>query len=250
MLPDVTAWTGLELVEPLQGGARNPVFLARRGGERFVVRVSGRPDPALTWELNLLEHLAAQGVSVAGIVPADDGRRWGGGGVVVHPFVSGGPPSTADDWRRVVAVVASVHDCTRAWPQRPGFASSATLLTSARGGDVDLTALPGGAAELVRACWRRLPPTPPTAVHGDLGAGNVLVDGDRVTLIDWDESRADVPWLDFAHLPEDIEVPVPMDRADLVTAGVAWEVATCWVAEPGYAAHRLGELRARTGTAP
>ncbi|TDD64009.1 aminoglycoside phosphotransferase [Jiangella aurantiaca] len=246
MVPDVSAWRGLDLLEPLSGGARNPVFLARRGSERFVVRVSGRPAPALTWELDLLDHLAAHGVAVAEIVAADDGRR-DHGGVLVHPFVPGRPPSTADDWRRVVAAAAAVHRCTPNWPQRPGFASSMALLTAARGGDVDLAALPDGAAELIRDCWRRLPPAPPAAVHGDLGAGNVLVDGERVTLIDWDESRVDVPWLDFAHLPEDVDVPVPMDRAHLVTAGVAWEVATCWVAEPEYAARRLAELRARTG---
>lgn len=245
MVPDVSAWGGLELLEPLRGGARNPVFLARRGGERFVVRVSGRAEPSLTWELDLLTHLAAHGVAVAGVIPADDGRREHGG-VLVHPFVPGGPPSTAGDWRRVVAAAAAVHVCTRDRPQRPGFASSTALLTASRGGDVDLTALPGDAAELVRACWRRLPPAQPCAVHGDLGAGNVLVDGDRITLIDWDESRVDLPWLDFAHLSEDVDVPVPIDPADLVTAGVAWEVATCWVAEPAYAARRLAELRART----
>lgn len=246
MIPDVSAWRGLELVEPMPGGARNPVFLARRGSERFVVRVSGRPAESLAWELDLLEHLTAHGVGVAGFVPADDGRR-DHGGVLVHPFVTGRPPSTADDWRRVVAAAGAVHACTPGWPQRPGFASSVALLTATRGGDVDLAALPDDAAELIRDCWRRLPPAPPVAVHGDLGGGNVLVDGDRVTLIDWDESRADLPWLDFAHLPGEIDVPVPMDRADLATAGVAWEVATCWAAESEYAARRLTELRARTG---
>ncbi len=33
--------------------------------------------------------------------------------------------------------------------------------------------------------------------HGDVGAGDILVAGQRVTLLDWDESRVDVPWSDF-----------------------------------------------------
>jgi hypothetical protein len=45
-----------------------------------------------------------------------------------------------------------------------------------------------------------------------------------------------VPWFDFAHLPPDVDVPSPVPRAQLLLAGVAWETATCWVAEPEYAA--------------
>jgi aminoglycoside phosphotransferase (APT) family kinase protein len=78
-----------------------------------------------------------------------------------------------------------------------------------------------------------------------VGAGNILVDGERVTLLDWDESRVDVPWFDFAFVADDVEVPVPVDRVALVTAGVAWEAATCWMPEPEYAARRLAELYAR-----
>ena len=48
-------------------------------------------------------------------------------------------------------------------------------------------------------------------------------------------------------VPEDVEVPVSCDRATLVTAGVAWEVAACWVSEPEYASSRLAELASRTG---
>ena len=81
------------------------------------------------------------------------------------------------------------------------------------------------------------------AVHGDLGAGNVLVTDDHVALIDWDESRVDVPAFDYAHLPPDVHVPIGGGRSATVTAGVAWEAATCWAAEPEYARRRLDELR-------
>ena len=56
----------------------------------------------------------------------------------------------------------------------------------------------------------------------------------------------DSPAFDFAHLPSDVPVPIAGDRDLLITAGVAWETATCWIAEPDYAARRLAELRART----
>jgi hypothetical protein len=43
--------------------------------------------------------------------------------------------------------------------------------------------------------------------HGDVGAGSILVAGQRATLLDWDESRVDVPWFDFAFLPERVALP-------------------------------------------
>ena len=55
----------------------------------------------------------------------------------------------------------------------------------------------------------------------------------------------DSPWFDLAPLPSDVPVPWPGDREVLVTAGLAWEAATCWVAEPDYAATVLSRLRNR-----
>jgi Ser/Thr protein kinase RdoA (MazF antagonist) len=242
--PDVTAWSGLRLDEPLTGGVRNPVWAAHRGGQRLVVRHSGRSAAALDWELDLLAHLDAHGIGVPVTVPADDGRRHVRG-VMVQRFVEGRPPTGPGDWSRVVAMVTAVHQLTAGWPQRPGFAAAADLRLTDRGGDVRLDLMPADAVAVVRDAWRPVLTGPTSVVHGDVGGGNLLVDGARVTLLDWDESRVDVPWFDFAFLPDDVAVPTPVARRDLVTAGLAWEVATCWAPEPGYAARRLAELRTR-----
>jgi Ser/Thr protein kinase RdoA (MazF antagonist) len=242
----LAAWAGLELVAPLAGGARNQVMLARRGDERLVVRRSGRSPAALDWELDLLEHLAGQGISVPALVPADDGRRYVDG-VLVNRYVEGHPPRDDADWRRVVDVLVAVHEVTAGWPQRPGFASARQLLVAERGGDVRLDAMPPDGVRAVRAAWRPILRGTECVNHGDVGAGNILVDGRRVTLLDWDESRVDVPWFDFAFLPDSVPVPVPVDREALVTAGIAWEAATCWVPEPEYGPRRLAELYIRLG---
>lgn len=55
----------------------------------------------------------------------------------------------------------------------------------------------------------------------------------------------DAPSFDLAAIAEDVPVPWPGDRDVLVTAGLAWEAATCWVVEPDYAATVLTRLRAR-----
>lgn len=244
--PDVAAWPGVEVGDRVVGGVRNPVYRARRRDEEFVVRLSGRSAASLAWELDLLDVLRAAGVRVPQTVATGDGRRHHNG-VMLARFLPGGPPRDERDWARVVCALTVVHEATKGWPQRPGFASARGLLDRRRGGDVDLDAMPPAAAELIRASWAPVLQGLECAIHGDLGAGNVLVTNDDVAIIDWDEARVDVPAFDFAHLPDQVTVPAPWDRdrERLVTAGVAWETATCWVAEPAYAARRLEELRAR-----
>lgn len=249
LAPSVAAWPGVELAGRLTGGARNLVYRARRDNEDLVVRVSGRAAATLDWELDLLEFLGIHGIVVPQTLVTGDGRRHDGG-VLVQRFIPGTAPADTRDWARVISALTVVHELTRGWPQRPGFASARQLMTSDTGGDVDLAAMPTGAADLVRASWMPVLDAPECVVHGDLGAGNILVSQDHraaVALIDWDEARVDVPAFDFAHVPGNIDVPVACNREDLVTAGVGWETATCWVAEPEYASRSLAELVARTG---
>ncbi|WP_165945208.1 phosphotransferase [Micromonospora sp. KC723] len=246
----LAAWTGVELVRALPGGHRNEVMLAERAGRPLVVRRSTRPRAALEWELDLLEHVRDCGVAAPALVPTDDGRRHVDG-LLVSEFVPGRYPADVADWRRVAEQLAVLHAATGGWPQRPGFAASGALLDGDRGGDVRLDAAPAPVARLVRSAWLPVQQGPRCVVHGDVGPTNVLVDGSRVTLLDWDEARVDVPWFDYAFLPDEVPTPWPGDRAQLRAAGLAWETATCWQAEPVYARRRLAELhrhRRRTGT--
>jgi Ser/Thr protein kinase RdoA (MazF antagonist) len=240
--PDVSAWAGVELVAPISGGARSDPHLARRGGERFVVRRSTRPQQALRWELDVADHLEEAGLLVPSTVPTDDGRRHHHG-VLVQRLLPGRPPRTDEDWRCVRTTIDRLHRVTEGWGQRPGFAGAQELMTSSRGGDVALDAMPEGAVALVRDCWRPLVGGATCVVHGDIGAGNLLVDGKTVGLIDWDESRVDVPGFDLGNLPASVVTGSPIPVALLQRAALAWEVATCWVVEPDYAVDRLAELR-------
>lgn len=114
----VAAWSGVEVIRALTGGARNPVFLADRDGQQLVVRRSARSPAALDWELDLLEHLRELGIGVPRLVPSDDGRRHVGG-VLIHHFIEGRRPRDSRDCRSVVEVLTAVHESTVGWPQRP-----------------------------------------------------------------------------------------------------------------------------------
>lgn len=237
------AWPRLELGDPIDGGYRSDVRWGRLGGRDVVVRRSARPSDALVWELDLLVDLDRRGVRVPAPIRASDGALHHDG-VVVQPFVDGRAPEGADDWARVAVMVRRLHQLTIGARQRPGFASAAELQRSTRGGDVDLDAMPPDVVDEVRACWRRVAVGPSCVVHGDLGAANVVIGADgRATLLDWDEARVDVPWFDLGDLPLDLPVGGP-SAAHVRAASLAWEVATCWVAEPEYARTRWADLRA------
>ena len=124
-------------------------------------------------------------------------------------------------------------------------------MSGARGADVDLSAMPGDAVALVRECWQPLLQAAGQqercVVHGDLGPGAMLIAGDRVGIIDWDEARVDVPAFDLAALhaaagPGLVRVPGLGDQ-QLADAALAWEAATCWSVEPAYARRCLHQLR-------
>ena len=257
-VPDVSAWPGVAITGALTGGARARVYAAHRRGVPLVVKVSPREGPSLDWELELLLALTEAGVSAPTPTPTADGRLRVGR-VFVSRFLPGGPPRTAEHWRAATEVVARVHEVTRGWPQRPGAASVALLMSTTRGADVDLAAMPPPAAALVRACWQPVLDRADAAggdddscvVHGDLGAGAFLVDGDEVGVIDWDEARVDVPAFDLAALTTAaggaVALPGGLDRQVLADAALAWEVATCWVPEPDYALGCLHQLQGQGG---
>jgi Ser/Thr protein kinase RdoA (MazF antagonist) len=233
------AWGPLEVIGVLGGGNRNTVAAARLGARRLVVRRSRRQPASLTWEADLLDHLARNDLRVPAVVPALDGRRHIDG-VMVHTWLDGTPPGTAD-WAAVAAFLRRLHQITTSWPQRPGSASTRDLLTTDLGGDVDLSAMPPDAVADCRRAWTRLDGSPQAVVHGDPGPANIRVSAEGPGLLDWDEARVDYTDLDLAELPG-TELPLP--RLTIAReAATAWEAANGWIIEPSYARHQIQLLR-------
>lgn len=251
-LPDVSSWPGVEITAPLTGGARASVYAAHRGNQELVVKVSTRSGAALAWEIDLLRALHDAGLAVPTALPTARGDEHHHG-VWIQPFLPGGPPTNRSDWQAAAEVVAAVHRLTTGWPQRPGAASARDLLEQSTGADVDLTAMPTEAVTLVRACWRALLEGLPDGeghcvVHGDFGSG--VVDDGRVSVIDWDEARVDVPAFDLTGLPRrvrrlhgTVRQSTESIQDALDAAALAWETATCWNVEPAYARRCLTQLQ-------
>ncbi|HEY6745570.1 MAG TPA: phosphotransferase [Mycobacteriales bacterium] len=233
------AWGPVRVIGRLGGGNRNEVVEVRRGQQRLVARRSRRSAASLSWEVQLLEHLARHGVRVPQVVPALDGRRHVDG-VLVMEWLEGRLPE-AGDWPAVADTLRRVHEVTRGWQQRPGAVSTRELLRRERGGDVDLTRMPMEAVTACRQAWAAVAGSVEAVVHGDPGPANIRITGAGVGLLDWDEARMDATDLDLAELPG---ADLPPQRLALVrAAATAWEAANGWTVEPSYARRQLALLR-------
>ncbi|HEV2518532.1 MAG TPA: phosphotransferase [Devosia sp.] len=230
-------------VERLTGGVANDIWSVRFGGQLAVARLGKRSDADLAWEAELLQHLDRNGLTVPAPIPSTDGRLFVDG-LVVMKYLEGGPPQSADDWRRAAATLRELHRLTSGWPQRPGWRSSTDLLVADTGTRINLNAMPAEAVVRCRAAWARLAGRPMSAVHGDPNPGNIRMTADRVALIDWDEAHVDVADLDL-DLPHNA-AGFEGEAQDIVAqASAAWEAAVCW--KDDYAVRRLAEVRPVAG---
>jgi Ser/Thr protein kinase RdoA (MazF antagonist) len=240
---DPAAWLGVDLIEPVAEGNRNEVWRGVRYGEMVSVRRSRRSVASLDWELDLIEHLDSAGFRVATVVPTADGRRHVDG-VVVQRWLTGRPPESTDDWRRVADVLQAIHTHTAGYPQRPGCCAVAELTSTGRSVDADLAALPADVVREVLAVFATAAHLPRVVIHGDPMAGNLRLGEDGVVgLLDFDESRVDVAWHDLSNLG--VQVLADADHSRALRLSDAWETTNAWVSEPAYARTRLASLRSR-----
>lgn len=235
-------------IEPLTVVGVNEVWSVSVNGQLAVGRLGRRSDQRsdadLAWEMELLRYLDREGMTVPLPIPTADGRDFVDG-LVVMTYVEGRSPETQDEWRRVADTLRQLHRLTRGWLQRPGWRSSIDFLTADAGTRIDLGAMPLEGVARCRAIWAQFSGRERCVVHGDPTPGNIRVTADRVALIDWDESRVDVPDLDLV-LPDNA-AGLDDGAYDLAAqAWAAWDAALCYTS--GYhefAAERLAEVHAR-----
>lgn len=239
---DLRFWPGAELGDPLKGGSVNDIRAVHLEGRTIVARRSSRRPDDLDWEAELLSFLARSGMAVPRLIPDRDGLMHRGG-LVLMEFVEGSPPETDEDRRKVADYLHRLHDLTSDWTrQRPGWCSLAGLTTADASGPVDLTQIPSDVVETCRRAWSRLQDWPCSVIHGDPNPTNIRINGGEIVLLDWDESRVDVPQLDLSALPEDVSNLGSTDRDAAEQAVHAWETCLFWNAAPDYARRRYSKL--------
>lgn len=208
----LSCWSAPVEPEILKGGITNANFLVRHRGERFVVRLA--EDMAVHGIMRFNELAASRAAHAAGVSPEVVHAE---PGVIVLRYIEGRTLAPSDVRRPetlegIVALVKRAHTEIPQHLRGPAlifwvfhvirdYAASLRALESTHCGR--LPALLDCAARLEREVGA----IELVYGHNDLLAGNLIDDGSRLWLIDWDYAGFNSPLFDLGGLSSNNELP-------------------------------------------
>ncbi len=212
---------GPMVIEPISGGISNHNYLVRVGGRAYVARVcQERPLLGIDRRSEVVCHQAASALGLAPEVVHHEP------GLLVARFVDGhtlGPAEvrSADVLVRLATLLRHLHE---AWDALTGefvyFCPFQTIRTYARSAarlkaklPADMDALLEDARELAH----RIGTFRPVLCHNDLLAANLIDDGRRLWLLDWEYAGVGHPVFDLANASANATFSDDQDRALLET---------------------------------
>lgn len=211
-------WSGGIDITPLLGGITNRNYrVSDRHAQHFVVRL-GRDIPE-HGVLRFNELAAARAAHAAGLSPE---VVYAGHGCLVSRFIEGHTlaPEDVREPRNLGRIAALVHRCHHDIPHH--FRGPALIFwvfqvirhylrllaeQHANPFDIDLAVLAQNNAQLEQA----LGPVSIVFGHNDLLAANLLDDGTRLWLLDWDYAGFNSPLFDLANLASNNEFPPELE---------------------------------------
>lgn len=210
-------WSGLVDPQPLEGGITNVNFHVVDGAEGYVVRLGD--DIPVHHVMRFNEAAASRAAAEAGVSPE---VVYAERGVLVVRFVEGRTLGEADlrsaaMLDRFVPLLHQVHwQVARAfrgpalifWPFHVLRDYGRTLEEGESRHRADLPALLRIAEDLEAAVGR----VDLVFGHNDLLPGNILDDGKRLWLIDWDYAGFGSPLFDLANLATNCGLSVALER--------------------------------------
>ena len=207
-------WRGGVTLEKLPGGLSNRNFLVRDGSERYVARLVGGDVPE-HGIVRANEIAVSRAAYRAGIAPELVFAEYD---LLVFRFVAG-RTLTAEEVRRpamldrIAALLRTCHGEVAAHLAGPApffwvFHALRDYLARLEAGG-RMTGEIARLRRIVGALERRAGPIAPVVTHNDLMPGNLIDDGTRLWLIDWEYGGYGAPLFDLATLAVDNE----LDRA-------------------------------------
>lgn len=208
----LACWRRPVTPEPLAGGLSNSNFTVEHEGRRYVVRIGGDVPEHAVWRFN--ELTVARAAHAAGLSPAVHHHE---PGALVLDFIEGGRPlapaelAEGDALARVVALVRRCHRELARHLEVPGpmFWAFNANRRYVRLLERDGSRLDARLAELTalnERFERELGPIRPVFCHNDLLAANLIDDGWRLWLIDWEYGGWNSALFDLANLASNNEL--------------------------------------------
>jgi thiamine kinase-like enzyme len=209
-------WRGPIAAEPLPGGITNFNYLVRDAVRSYVVRLcEERPLLGIDRRNEVLCQRAAHALGLAPEVVHHEP------GILVSLHVAGRTLAPADvrDPAFIPRLAALLHRLHDGWDRLTGeilyfspFQAARTYAATARRLGASLPADLDDLLDDARRLARQVGPFVPTLCHNDLLAGNILDDGGRIRLVDWEYAGIGHPLFDLAGVaancvfPESAEV--------------------------------------------
>jgi len=215
-------WGGPITAEPLGGGLTNANFVVSHGDRRFVVRIGADIPAHQVMRFN--ERAASLAAHAAGLSPEVAHHE---PGALVVAFVEG-RTLTPNDLRqdamlpRLVEVIRACHTRMIAhlrgpllmfWPFHILRDYAATLRERHSRWTPELPRLSETASRLERLVG----PVAIAFCHNDLLASNLIDDGRKLWLIDWDYAGFNSPLFDLSNLASNNEFEAEQERSMLAT---------------------------------
>ncbi len=204
-------------VEPsdLRGGLSNVNFVVEDNGRKFVVRIGGDNEPHGVIRKN--ELAASRAAHAAGVAPR---VAYAEPGVLVLDYIEGRTFTPADvrepkNLARIIETVQRTHRETPKHLRGPGVLFWVFHVvrdyghTLSEASSVDATHLRQLAARS-EALERAVGPIDLVFGHNDLLAANLIDDGNRLWLVDWEYAGFNSPLFDLGGLASNSEMPPKM----------------------------------------
>jgi len=201
----LSCWKGDVDPQPLSGGITNVNFTVEDAGGKFVVRVGG--DIPLHQVMRFNELAASRAAHAAGISP--EVVHWEPGALVMR-FIEGKTFEAADvrkpeNLERIVDLIRKVHHELPRHLRGPSlvfwvFHVLRDYAATLRDGDSRMVPELPRLMEIADGLEREIGPIDLVYGHNDLLAANLIDDGARLWLVDWDYAGFNSPLFDLANL--------------------------------------------------
>lgn len=201
----LSIWTGPVDPVPLGGGITNVNFVVEDAGEKYVVRVGD--DIPVHQVMRFNELAASRAAAAAGVSPEVVHSE---PGVLVLRYVQGrtyGEPDVADQ-ANLERILPMVQRCHREVPKH--FRGPALVFwvfhvvrdyaATLEDGDSAHAGRLAGLLDTADLLERAIGPIDLVFGHNDLLAANIMDDGERIWLIDWDYAGFNSPLFDLGGL--------------------------------------------------
>ncbi len=217
LIQGLPLWTGEVAINPLEGGITNHNYLVTDGNKKFVVRLGA--DIPVHQIKRFNEIAASKAAHEAGLSPA---IRHHQAGVLVMDYIPGAALSEEQvrEPETLTKVISLVKRCHR---DVPGFLRGASVVfwvfhvvrdyaaTLRDGSSTHIKRLPAllQQAELLE---KAAGPFDIVFGHNDLLPANILDDGNRLWLIDWEYGGFNSPLFDLGGLASNNGLDEPAER--------------------------------------